>query len=167
MGSQSSSGRYLGYSAVSPRQFYSSVLPPFSFLVRSIPIVSKLDFTNPATGLLSNHTCGVGIIAWNTVAASPFAKKVSVNTWQELPALLDRLQQESAEYINNLQVKQKKMSSRQQVDAQRPPLRAFCWRFFTQEIGVRPSEIDRRVSECAWETTCGTLPKSPPPEINA
>lgn len=66
--------------------------------------MSKQDFTHPSTGSLSNHTCGVGNIAWNTVAASPFARQVSVNSWQELPALLDRLQREPDDYINKLQV---------------------------------------------------------------
>ncbi|CAB1096925.1 unnamed protein product [Ectocarpus sp. CCAP 1310/34] len=69
----------------------------------SIPIVSKLDFTHPVVGTKSNSTCGDGDIAWNTVAASPFAKQVSVNNWLELPDLLDRLQREPDEYINNLQ----------------------------------------------------------------
>eukprot|EP00752_Nemacystus_decipiens_P013271 g11759.t1 len=69
----------------------------------SIPIVSKRDFTHPSTGDMSDHTCGVGDIAWNTVAASPFARQVSVDSWDELPALLDRLQHESDDYINKLQ----------------------------------------------------------------
>ncbi|CAM9787070.1 unnamed protein product [Ectocarpus sp. 12 AP-2014] len=69
----------------------------------SIPIVSKLDFTQPALGALSTQTCGDGDVAWNIVAASPFVEAVSVNDWHELPALLDRLRQEPDDYINKLQ----------------------------------------------------------------
>ncbi|CAM9373761.1 unnamed protein product [Scytosiphon promiscuus] len=67
----------------------------------SIPIVSKLDFTDPPYNAPDN--CGVGPVAWNVVAGSPFAKEVSVNDWTELPALLDRLRREPAEYIDRLQ----------------------------------------------------------------
>lgn len=69
---------------------------------RSIPIVSKLDYTHPAYNGTTN--CGVGEVSWNTVAASPFAKDVSVNDWTELSGLLDRLRQEPDDYINRLQV---------------------------------------------------------------
>ncbi len=70
---------------------------------RSIPIVSKLDFTNPAYN--GTYNCGVGPVAWNVVAASPFAREVSVGDWTELPALLDRLRQEPDDYIDRLQVR--------------------------------------------------------------
>ncbi len=71
---------------------------------RSIPIVSKLDFTHPANSSLSHHTCGVGEIAWNIVATSPFAREASVTSWEDLSALLDQLRGEPEEYINQLQV---------------------------------------------------------------
>lgn len=107
-------------------------------LVRSIPIVSKLDFTHPVVGTKSNTTCGDGDIAWNTVAASPFAQQVSVNDWLELPDLLDRLQREPDEYINKLQVPplrpdQKQVRSRRKYDT---------W-------GYRNTGIQRRVWD-AW-----------------
>lgn len=73
-----------------------------ALLPRSIPIVSKLDFTTPAYNTTTN--CGVGMVAWNVVAASPFAKEVSVNDWTELPALLNSLRRQSDDYINRLQV---------------------------------------------------------------
>lgn len=38
------------------------------------------------------------------MAGSPFAQEVSVNSWIELPELLDRLQHEPDEYIDKLQV---------------------------------------------------------------
>lgn len=72
------------------------------FFGRSIPIVSKRDYTHPAYNGTTN--CGVGEVAWNTVAASPFAKHVSVNDWTELPALLDRLRGETDHYVDRLQV---------------------------------------------------------------
>lgn len=54
---------------------------------------------------MSHSTCGAGAVAWNTVASSPFAKEFSVDSWEELPALLDRLLNLSDEYTNKLQVK--------------------------------------------------------------
>lgn len=69
---------------------------------RSIPIVSKLDYTNPPP--LDDHSCGVGGIAWNTVESSPFAQETFVNSWEELPERLYELRQKSDEYINKLQV---------------------------------------------------------------
>ncbi|CAN0079149.1 unnamed protein product [Scytosiphon promiscuus] len=69
----------------------------------SIPIVSKLDFTHPTTGPMIFHDCGIGEVAWNTVADSPFAKEVSVENWGELPALLDRLKEAPPGYIDKLQ----------------------------------------------------------------
>lgn len=80
---------------------------------RSIPIVSKLDFTNPAYNKTSS--CGVGMVAWNVVAASPFAKEVSVNDWTELPALLDRLRREPDDYIDGLQVRTDGIASAEQT----------------------------------------------------
>jgi len=47
----------------------------------------------------------VGPVAWNVVAASPFAQEVSVADWTELPALLDRLRREPDDYIDRLQVR--------------------------------------------------------------
>lgn len=74
-----------------------------STAIRSIPIISKLDYTDPAY-LLRNRSCGIGETSWNTVASSPFAKEASVNSWEELPDLLHDLLQKSDEYINKLQV---------------------------------------------------------------
>lgn len=64
--------------------------------------MSKLDYTHPAYNGTTN--CGVGEVAWNTVAASPFAKYVSVDDWTELPALLDRLRHATDDYVDDLQV---------------------------------------------------------------
>ncbi|CAM9294234.1 unnamed protein product, partial [Hapterophycus canaliculatus] len=69
----------------------------------SIPIVSKTDFTEPEYEFPTGVNCGVGTIGWNVVAGSPFAKQASVNTWSELPALLERLRREPADYIDKLQ----------------------------------------------------------------
>ncbi|CAM9626304.1 unnamed protein product [Scytosiphon promiscuus] len=69
----------------------------------SIPIVSKTDFTEPEYEYPRGVNCRPGTVGWNTVAASPFAKQVSVNTWSELPELLDRLRHEPVEYIDKLQ----------------------------------------------------------------
>lgn len=64
-----------------------------------------MDYTNPAFHKRRNvDACGTGDTAWNTVAASPYAQAVSVDSWSELPGLLDRLQDESDDYINQLQV---------------------------------------------------------------
>ena len=73
------------------------------FCNRSIPIVSKLDFTHPVYSF-SNQSCRIGDASWNTVAASPFAREVSVNTWHDLPALLDELWQKPDHFVNKLQV---------------------------------------------------------------
>lgn len=108
------SSRHFGISKMlvgNCKYFCQSISPPSVGPIRSIPIVSKQDFTHPSTGSLSNHTCGVGNIAWNTVAASPFASQVSVDSWQELPALLERLQHEPDNYINKLQVMVSVLSS--------------------------------------------------------
>lgn len=70
--------------------------------LRSIPIVSKEDYMNPAYH--APYACGQGNASWNTVAASPYAKAVSVETWHELPVLLDRLRYESDDVIEKLQV---------------------------------------------------------------
>lgn len=82
--------------------------PPTPAAHRSIPIVSRRDFTNPqyhVPGDPANTTCGEGTVSWNTVAGSPFAREVSVGNWGELPALLDRLQRAPDNYIDKLQVK--------------------------------------------------------------
>lgn len=78
-------------------------LCPFRVVTRSIPIVSKLDFTNPVYSTHGN-SCGTGDFAWNTVAESPFAKEVSVDTWDGLSALLDMLRNKPDDYILQLQV---------------------------------------------------------------
>ncbi len=74
----------------------------WSTATRSIPIVSKLDYTHSVFEF--HGTCGTGEIAWNTVASSPFAKKTSVESWDELPLLLDKLWQMSDDDLTRLQV---------------------------------------------------------------
>lgn len=71
----------------------------------SIPIVSKLDYTVPLPLEPDSNggTCGEGVASWNTVASSPFAKEVSVDTWEDLPARLDMLRSMSDEDIGRLQ----------------------------------------------------------------
>lgn len=64
--------------------------------------MSKLDYTHPPR--FDNQSCGVGGVAWNVVASSPFAKKVSVSSWKELPERLHDLLQKSEEDIHKLQV---------------------------------------------------------------
>lgn len=70
--------------------------------VRSIPIISRQDYLYPSH--MAPFPCGEGNASWNTVAASPFAKEVSVGSWDDLPELLERLKEAPAEYIDNLQV---------------------------------------------------------------
>ncbi|CAM9736768.1 unnamed protein product [Ascophyllum nodosum] len=71
----------------------------------SIPIVSKLDYLDPPFSYDDrSHPCGEGPAAWNTVAASPFAQAVSVESWEELPQLLDELMEMSDDAIDQLQV---------------------------------------------------------------
>lgn len=72
---------------------------------RSIPILSRLDYSHPVYRKKDvNVTCGTGEFSWNTVAGSPFAEEVSVDAWEDLPALLDRLRTMSQEDTNKLQV---------------------------------------------------------------
>ncbi|CAM9523288.1 unnamed protein product [Ascophyllum nodosum] len=71
----------------------------------SIPIVSKKDYLDPAFSYGNNpHPCGEGSAAWNTVAASPFAQAVSVDSWEDLPQLLDELLDMPDDTIDQLQV---------------------------------------------------------------
>ncbi|CAN0261209.1 unnamed protein product [Ectocarpus sp. 12 AP-2014] len=70
----------------------------------SIPIISKSDYTDPAFHKeIRVEACGTGDAAWNTVAASPFAQAVSVDTWEDLPELLDRLHAEPDSFLDRLQ----------------------------------------------------------------
>ncbi|CBJ28505.1 conserved unknown protein [Ectocarpus siliculosus] len=70
----------------------------------SIPIISKSDYTDPAFHKeIRVEACGTGDAAWNTVAASPFARAVSVDTWEDLPELLDRLHAEPDSFLDRLQ----------------------------------------------------------------
>eukprot|EP00752_Nemacystus_decipiens_P012180 g10798.t1 len=69
----------------------------------SIPIVSRLDYHYPVYNKHVNVTCGTGDNSWNTVAGSPFAEEASVDSWEDLPALLDKLREMSQGDINKLQ----------------------------------------------------------------
>lgn len=93
-----SSGQLSGTLTLTLTSTYSSI--PSN--LRSIPIVSREDYMNPA--FHAPYACGQGNASWNTVAASPYAKAVSVETWQDLPVLLDRLRNESDDFIETLQV---------------------------------------------------------------
>lgn len=66
--------------------------------------MSRLDYHHPVYSQHANITCGIGDVSWNTVAGSPFAERVSVESWEDLPALLDRLRAMPLEDINKLQV---------------------------------------------------------------
>lgn len=70
-----------------------------------IPIVSKNDFLVLEENGKHERETDVGIAAWNTVAVSPFVKHASVGTWEDLPGLLDRLQNEPPEVLAKLQVR--------------------------------------------------------------
>ncbi len=64
-----------------------------------------MDYTDPVYSIDgSTTTCGNGNISWNTVAASPFAREVPLDTWDDLPNQLDILRQKPDGYIQNLQV---------------------------------------------------------------
>lgn len=65
--------------------------------------MSKLDYTHPGYELYG-HSCGSGDTGWNTVASSPFVKEASVEEWDDLPMLLDKLWQKSDDYLKELQV---------------------------------------------------------------
>lgn len=75
---------------------------------RSIPIVSRLDYHYPVYSKHVNVTCGTGDVSWNTVAGSPFAEEASVGSWEDLPALLDKLRGMPQEDINKLQVNERR-----------------------------------------------------------
>lgn len=94
------------FTAVETRAFDFAVSPLYLMCVRSIPIISKSDYTDPAFHKeIRVEACGIGDAAWNTVAASPFARAVSVDTWEDLPELLDRLRAEPDSFLDHLQVK--------------------------------------------------------------
>lgn len=65
--------------------------------------MSKSDYTDPVYKL-HGENCGTGNIGWNTVISSPFAKEASVEVWDDLPMLLDRLWAMSDDDLQRLQV---------------------------------------------------------------
>ncbi|CAM9276596.1 unnamed protein product, partial [Choristocarpus tenellus] len=70
----------------------------------SIPIVCRKDFEMVSEGVWAeDYKCPAGV-AWKQISEAPFARKASVGTWDDLPALLENLRGRSVEDLAHLQV---------------------------------------------------------------